>query len=204
MKRFTFTSGRPPLHVHEETVSNHKPYYAFWVYKIYHSDRFDLLGNSLALLSGLASPSRSAQIVTWVEAQCDELRHTGDLVGELPPNFFPYIRPGEPDWLPRYQRFNKPGEYHNGGIWPFVGGFYVAALVAAGKMPLARKKLLALAGAARLTRVATAGFGFNEWIKAQTGEPLGQDWQSWSAASFLYASACVETEVTPFFNFIRA
>ena len=29
-------------------------------------------------------------------------------------------------------------------------------------------------------------FGFNEWHKAQTGAASGQDWQTWSAAMFLY------------------
>jgi GH15 family glucan-1,4-alpha-glucosidase len=155
------------------------------------------------MLSGLTSLPRSQQIVTWVEEKCAELRNSGDLTGDLPPNFFPFIRPGEPDWLPRYEKFNNPGDYHNGGVWPFVCGFYVAALVAAGRMPLAREKLLALAALVRLTRVVPVEFGFNEWIKAQDGKPMGQDWQSWSAASFLYASACVETEVTPFFHLIR-
>ena len=37
-----------------------------------------------------------------------------------------------------------PGDYHNGGIWPFIAGFYVAALVAAGRYQLAEEKLLAL------------------------------------------------------------
>ena len=37
--------------VHEGLVVKHKPYYAFWSYKIYNSERFDLLGNSLAILS---------------------------------------------------------------------------------------------------------------------------------------------------------
>jgi len=32
-----------------------KPYYALWSYKIHCSERLDLLGNSLAIISGLAS-----------------------------------------------------------------------------------------------------------------------------------------------------
>ena len=67
-----------------------------------------------------------------------------ELALNLPPNFFPYIKPEDPDWVPRYAKYNNPARYHNGGIWPFVCGFYVAALVAAGKNELAEKKLLAL------------------------------------------------------------
>jgi hypothetical protein len=47
-------------------------------------------------------------------------------------------------------------------------------------------------------------FGFNEWFKAQTGKPMGQDWQTWSAALYLYAAKCVEERSTPFFDVIRA
>ena len=43
-------------------------------------------------------------------------------------------------------------------------------------------------------------YGFNEWIKAQNGMPMGQDWQTWSAALYLYAAKCVEIKKTPFFN----
>ena len=63
---------------------------------------------------------------------------------DLPPNFFPFVQPRDPDWHPRYERFNMPGDYHNGGIWPFIAGFYVAALVAARRFQLAEEKLLAL------------------------------------------------------------
>jgi hypothetical protein len=38
-----------------------KPYYAFWVYKGHINERFDLLGNCLAILFGLASPLRAKQ-----------------------------------------------------------------------------------------------------------------------------------------------
>jgi hypothetical protein len=49
-----------------------------------------------------------------------------------------------------------------------------------------------------------AEWGFNEWCKAQTGKPAGRDWQTWSAASYLYAACCVERGCTPFFDEIRA
>ncbi len=127
----------------------------------------------------------------------------GELAVDLPPNFFPYIQPEDGDWRDRYASFNLPGEYHNGGIWPFICGFYVAALVAAGRFSLAAEKLAALTS---LVQASTTGlaFGFNEWLKAQNGQPLGQDWQTWSAALYLYAVKCVEEKRTPFFEEIRA
>jgi hypothetical protein len=141
MRRFTITGGIMHHHVHEGLVVKHKPYYAFWSYKIYSSERFDLLGNSLAILSGIASPTRADEMVSWIEEECSEMRKRNELDVDLPPNFFPYIKPGDPDWRPRYEKFNMPGDYHNGGIWPFICGFYVAALVAAKRYKLAEEKL---------------------------------------------------------------
>jgi hypothetical protein len=203
MGRFTVKGDRQNRHIHEGLVLHAKPYYALWSYKVYRSERFDLLGNSLAILSGIASVSRANHLISWIETECQEMQKNEDLVVDLPPNFFPYVRPDDPDWMPRYQKYNQPGEYHNGGIWPFVCGFYIAALVAAGKHILAHKKLVSLARLVQQPRVADVEFGFNEWHRAQDGTPQGQDWQSWSAAMYLYAAACVEQKRTPFFEDVR-
>jgi hypothetical protein len=190
-------------YVHEGFVIPGKPYYALWSFKVYNGRRFDLLGNSLAILTGIAAPARARRIIVWTEAHCRRLRHRGELAVDLPPCLMPYIQPHDRDWRPRYQRYNRPGNYHNGGIWPFVCGFYIAALVAAGRRRLAAQRLAALTEVVRPAREARVGYGFNEWIKAQTGRPRGQDWQTWSAAMYLYAAACVEQGHTPFFDQIR-
>jgi len=142
--------------------------------------------------------------VAWIEAECEAMRDRGELAVDLPPCLFPYILPHDPDWHARYQIYNRPGEYHNGGVWPFVCGFYVAACVAAGRMGLARRKLLALTELVKPWHENEAEWGFNEWIKAQTGQPSGRDWQTWSAAMYLYAAKCVQQQGTQFFDEIRA
>ncbi len=203
MSRFTITDGTIHHHVHEGHVVKHKPYYAFWSYKIHSSERFDLLGNSLAILSGIASPTRADEMVSWIEEECNSMRKRGLLAVDLPPNFFPYINPEDADWLTRYSLFNNPGEYHNGGIWPFICGFYIAALVAAKRFTLAKEKLFSLTSCIKLSTNTELKFGFNEWHKAQDGQPMGQDWQTWSAALYLYAAKCVQEKSTPFFDEIR-
>jgi len=201
--KFTITNEKIHQHVHEGLVLKHKPYYAFWSYKIYSSERFDLLGNSLSILSGIASASRAEALTSWIEQECAAMMEKGELAPGLTPNFFPFVKPGEIDWHPRYEEFNQPGEYHNGGVWPFISGFYIAALVAAGKYKLAERKLLQLTNTIKLSRTGKLEFGFNEWYKAQNGEPRGQDWQTWSASNYLYAAKCVEVKHTPFFDRIR-
>ena len=207
MKHFTITEGVIHRHVHEGLAVPHKPYYALWSYKVHSSERFDLLGNSLAILSGIAPPSRAEEMIAWVEEECLSMRKKGELALDLPPNFFPFIKPRDPDWHPRYRKFNMPGNYHNGGIWPFISGFYVAALVAAKKYSLAEEKLQALTEVVRRSNShlnKNLKFGFNEWLKAQNGRPMGQNWQTWSAALYLYAAKCVEERRTPFFDEIRS
>lgn len=203
MNRFEIHGGRKHRHVHKGFVTPHTPYYALWTYKTLRSERFDLLGNSLAILSGIASHSRANAVISWIEAECAHLREKGELALDLPPCLFPYIQPTDPDWRERYEQFNQPGEYHNGGVWPFVCGFYVAALVAAGRFRLAEQKLIALMDLIRPAREQDVAFGFNEWFKAQDGTPRGQDWQTWLAAMYLYAAISVQEKTTPFFDAVR-
>lgn len=198
MERFAVSD-----HDHQQGLKlREKPYYALWSFKVYKSQRFDLLGNSLAILSGLAPSLRTIKMISWIEAECKNLKKIGQLNAEinLPPNFFPYIQPNDPDWMERYEKYNPPGQYHNGGIWPFVCGFYVAALVAADKKKLAETKLIELTKLNILARTEKLKFGFNEWLDAYSGKPMGQDWQNWSAAMYLYAAKCVEENRTPFFE----
>ena len=203
MSRFTITGGSMHHHVHEGLVVKHKPYFALWSYKINSSERFDLLGNSLAILSGIASPTRAEEMISWIEEECAYMRKRGELAIDLPPNFFPFIKPGDIDWRLRYEIYNMPGEYHNGGIWPFICGLYVAALVAAKRYKLAAEKLMTLTRIIKTSNAGSIDFGFNEWLKAQDGRAMGQDWQTWSAALYLYAVKCVEEKRTPFFDKVR-
>jgi len=206
MSRFTITAAVQHHHVHEGLAVKHKPYFALWSYKVYSSERFDLLGNSLAILSGIASVSRAKKMIAWIEQECTHMKKTHVLGIDLPPNFFPFIKPGDPDWIPRYENFNMPGDYHNGGIWPFICGFYIAALVAAKQYGLAEEKLMMLTNAMKTSADKTRNleFGFNEWLKAKDGSPAGQDWQTWSASMYIYAAKCVTDRETPFFNEMRA
>jgi hypothetical protein len=180
-----------------------KPYFAVWAFKEYSSERFDLLGNSLAILSGLAPASLAEEMILWVETECRRMHEEGDLAVDLPPCLFPFQRHGDWDYRPRIERLNPPGCYVNGGIWPFVCGFYVAALVAAGKLDLAERKLIVLTELVRQGKNPTLGFGFNEWHQAQNGLPKGNDWQTWSAALYIYAAECVRLGRTPLFEEIR-
>jgi len=149
----------PDRYEHEGFAVPGKPYYALWSYKIYNSERLDLLGNSLAVLFGIATQQRANEMIAWIEGECKLMKVNGELALDLPPVLFPYIRPEDSDWLKRYSQYNPPGYYHNGGVWPFVCGFYVAALVAAGQHELAEEKLAALTRLVKPAREADVDFG---------------------------------------------
>ena len=179
------------------------PYYALWSYKVHHSPRFDLPGNSLAILFGLADQPKANRIIDWVESAIHKLNDAGKLGCDLPPCLMPFIQSTDGDWLPRYERFNRPGHYHNGGLWPFTIGLYVAALTAAGRHDLAAQKLDSLGRLVQIARNPELAFGFNEWLGPQDCSARGEDWQTWSAALYLYAAECVEQRKTPLVEMLR-
>ncbi|MHB0939578.1 MAG: glycoside hydrolase 100 family protein [Armatimonadota bacterium] len=200
MRHFVISADMRYKYVHAGLLLPGKPYYALWNYKVFSNERFDLLGNSLAIISGIATNNRAKNLVQWIEGECEGLRKRGLLSVDLPPNLFPFIQPGDPDWHTRYEHFNQPGKYHNGGIWPFICGLYVVAVLAAGYQRLAERKLAALTQLVRPAQDKALAFGFNEWLCAPDGTPCGNDWQTWSAALYLYAAACVERKEVIFFQ----
>jgi hypothetical protein len=69
-----------------------------------------------------------------------------------------------------------------------VGGFWVAALAAAGRREQARGELVKLARAC-----AVRNWAFTEWLHGKTLAPRGMPGQSWNAAGFLMAEHAVAT-----------
>lgn len=110
-------------------------------------------------------------------------------------NLYPVVQSGDPDWRAYYtvNLLNLPNHYHNGGIWPFVGGMWVRFIHRLGFHEVACRELLRLAKLNQLGR--DHEWEFNEWAHGTTGRPMGKAFQAWSAASFL--RACQEVEADP-------
>ncbi len=168
-----------------DTLLVQRPYYLPYMAFRDYGDRFDTLGNLLAIIFDIADETKMEKILEYI-------RQAGlDAVYPLR-SLHPVINPQEKDWRDYYllRNLNLPYQYHNGGIWPFIGGFYVAALVKAGKLEEAKLQLK------RLTDLNKKGrkeeWEFNEWFHGQTGEPMGYAGQSWSTAMYIYAYSCVE------------
>ncbi|NQX59956.1 amylo-alpha-1,6-glucosidase [Paenibacillus qinlingensis] len=144
----------------------------------------DALGNSLAILFDIADDVKANTII-------DHFTQTGmnkpyPIMANYPP-----IMPGDKDWREYYRNahLNLQYQYHNGGIWPFVGGFYVAALMKAGKKEFAIEELENLAKANQIGR--RFDWEFNEWLNGRSGMPSGMAYQAWSAGMYIFAYKCV-------------
>jgi glycogen debranching enzyme len=137
---------------------------------------FDSFGNILAILAGVADHEQSGIILDFISRCSLDVWPLRSLT--------PVIRPGDADWRDYYGSLNAPHRYHNGGVWPFLGGFYVAALVKAGRTEAAE---LALRSLAQLNQCGQ----FNEWHHGETGHPMGAQDQAWSAGMYLFAWECV-------------
>jgi glycogen debranching enzyme len=176
-------------------------YYLPWNWKNHDGDReqeewFDSLGNVLAILSGLASKAIAERILAHIEKE--KINEPWPLKAIWPP-----IKKGDKEWHSYFSKCDArtPLEYLNGGIWPFIGGFYVAALVKMNRQKdaetelekLARANLMAINPAKmRHPRPVEGEFGFNEWHHGKTGKPLGEPLQSWTAGMYVYAFECVK------------
>jgi glycogen debranching enzyme len=161
-----------------------RPFYLPYVAFRDYADRFDTLGNLLAILFGVASQAQADKIL-------DYLHGCGVNHPYPAQSLYPAIREDERDWRHYYRvrNLNQPHHYHNGGIWPFIGGFYVAALVQAGRMAEANTQLAALAQMNYTGRASE--WEFNEWYHGLTGRPMGYPGQSWSAAMYIFAQHAV-------------
>jgi hypothetical protein len=143
---------------------------------------FDSFGNILAILAGVADQEQSDLILDFISRYSLDLWPLRSLT--------PVVRPGDADWRNYYGSLNTPHCYHNGGVWPFLGGFYVAALVKTGRHEAAE---LALKSLAQLNQCGQ----FNEWHHGETGAPMGAQDQAWSAGMYLFAAECVKRGSVP-------
>jgi len=162
--------------------------YLSFVNFAFFGDEGDVFGNVLAVLGGLADGAARTRVLRALERAgvadpfpvrvvCEPIRETHFL------------------WRPYMSRHrqNLAWQYHNGGIWPFVGAFWVAALADAGSRDRAQRELAKVAQANAL-----AGWQFCEWLHGRTLEPSGMPRQSWNAAAFLIAYRAVHDGVRPF------
>jgi len=149
--------------------------FSFW------GDEGDVFGNVLAVLMGLADERATRRTLDALTRA-----HVGD---PYPVRAVTHpIRHKSSLWRPYMARHrqNQIWQYHNGGIWPMVGGFWIAALAGARRMRQAQQGLVGMARACEVNN-----WSFTEWLHGRTLAPRGMPGQSWNAAAFLMAEHAI-------------
>ena len=111
-QRFSFTDAQNALGDARYLMAQISPFSFSW--------RCDVYGNILAFLTGLLDKERALMTFRF-------LWGVGANEPGLVKNLYPPVQAGDPEWRSYYtvNLLNLPNHYHNGGIWPFVGGMWV-------------------------------------------------------------------------------
>jgi hypothetical protein len=165
--------------------SKKKGYYLPWIWKDHDGIReqenwFDSSGNLLSIILGLAEKKTAYSILEFIKRKKINKPYPVKAI-------FPPIEIHSSEWKDYFSKSlaSEPYSYLNGGIWPYLGGFYVAALVAAGKNKEAEFELNKLAQENLLGK--ENAWEFNEWIHPVTGKASGGDYHAWSAGAYIFA-----------------
>ncbi|MBI3623046.1 hypothetical protein HY212_03125 [Candidatus Pacearchaeota archaeon] len=153
----------------------------YWAYRWKNHNKykeignwFDSFGNILSILFGLATEKQTRKILHYIK------KHRINRPYQLK-DIFPTIKKTSDYWQDYYYDAKAtPNLYLNGGIWPYLGGFYVLALV---KMKMLKEAKIELE---KLAEANLKGNTFPEWIDPITKETHGE-FQAWSAGTYIWA-----------------
>ncbi len=179
---------------YEEVIDPCREHYLHYLSFESYDNRCDVIANCLAILWGVADQEQTNAILRYLTSK--NLSRPFPIRVLDPPIFHP-----DRSWNPKIDLDrplywqNRPYAYHNAGVWPWVGGFYVTALVKADQEALAKQEL---EGLAQANQIGSSGeWEFNEWLHGRTGSPMGATHQSWSASSYVMAYKAVMNGMIP-------
>lgn len=164
-----------------------RTHYVSHVVHAHFEERCDVLANLLAVVGGVADPRRAGRVLDLLDRE--DAAHPVPTRSWLVPvaghgETHMRIREVERHLDPRWH--NPPGAYHNGGAWPFIGGFHALACARIGRYERA-SALLEEVAAANAEGGTGARWRFSEWFHASTGEASGAPRQTWNAGAYLLA-----------------
>jgi GH15 family glucan-1,4-alpha-glucosidase len=142
-----------------------------------YKTQFDAFANSLALVLNIGSDDFQNIILNYA------LKLKKEMPLQLLPAFWPPITETDVDWNLlknncKYEFRNYPNEFHNGGSWSMVNGFYGLALLTKSKKEEAIQVLEAI------NKInAIEDYSFYENFNSQTKHPNGVPFCAWSAAA---------------------
>ena len=142
--------------------------------------QYDLQANALAIILKIGTLKQQKSCIAYTEKLLKER-------GTMLPSFWPVVQfeGREMEELKNnfaYRFRNKPGEFHNGGLWPVWNGLMCAALKLSGNED-SQKKLRDK----MVTIVSKNNFEMNECYHVKTGTPCGVHECAWSGAGIIFS-----------------
>jgi GH15 family glucan-1,4-alpha-glucosidase len=152
-----------------------------------YKTQFDAFANALVLLLNIGSDDFQNEIVKTFET----IKNETDL--KLIPAFWPPIQESDLDWNLlknncKYEFRNYPYEFHNGGSWSMVNGFYGLALLSKNQKENATQVLNSINRANEIEN-----YSFFENFNTKTSKPNGVAFCAWSAAAAVFLHQNIHT-----------
>ncbi len=138
---------------------------------------FDTFAHSLALALGLATEDQKSSVFQVAQSTGHSL---------MMPAFWPTIAMDSPQGQELEQMAslafkNRPDEYHNGGIWPMINGWWGIGLWEGGQKTWAQSLLTEMDQALMRSQSPS----FPEYFQAQSFEAMGTGECTWGAAAYI-------------------
>ncbi len=172
------------IRAYNDAIKPDREFYCSHVILEKYVDICDTLANCLTIIFDIADEKKKKAILRYFEEK--ELSKPYPIRVLDPP-----ITEHSLTWWTELEQYKKPYHqsypycYSNAGVWPYVGAFYLLALMKAGEKEKSLAELKRLAEANKAGR--RKEWEFNEWLHGKTGEPLGQSGQSWNAGAYIVA-----------------
>lgn len=152
-----------------------------------YKTQFDAFANALVLLLNIGGASFQNEILNSFEI----IKNETSL--KLIPAFWPPIEETDLDWNLlknncKYEFRNYPYEFHNGGSWSMVNGFYGLALLSKNQKEAAIQVLNSINNANEIEN-----FSFFENFNTKTSKPNGVAFCAWSAAATVFLHQNIHT-----------
>ncbi len=175
------------VRAHDEAAGRGRAHYLSHVIHAHYDEHCDVLANTILICTDVTDAARAGAILDHLTARSVDKPYPTrvwtkpvDTTGTTS-MFLPGV---ESQLDPRWR--NLPHAYHNGGAWPYVGGFRATSLALAGRVEAAKGLLDHLADANRVD-----SWGFHEWFHGETGEAGGARSQTWNAGAYLLADRAI-------------
>jgi len=175
-----------PYHPRAYAQLHKKKYWVAALNPSGYQEQFDAFANSLALVLEIDKEEFSQKVIKYSE----KIRNS--VKTKLLPAFSPAITEADAEWKLlenncKYEFRNIPFEFHNGGTWQMVNGFYGLGLLNHGQAELAQNVLKRIN---KLNEVE--GWSFYENFNTAANTPTGVPKCSWSAAAAVLLSRGIE------------